>query len=163
MARPDQRSGERFASLNPAATTLYGADDPCLLDGTPIMDRIHADFHEEAATRLQQMAGGEKAHDDSSQQLHLTCDGSHVWVDVVCSPIHYEGKESVLLFIRDITGHIEHEKQIRSNLREKEVMLAEIDFQSYITELADFVQGYFSRRRPWSSSGPGGRRRWAWN
>lgn len=196
-------TGERFAYLNPAATTLYGADDPCRLDGTPVMDRIHPDFHEEVATRLQQMAGGDKAHDDSSQQLHLRCDGSHVWVDVVCSPIHHEGNESVLLFIRDITRQIEYEKQIRSNLREKEVMLAEIhhrvknnlavisglleleaglserpeivdvlrkaenrvrsmaliheklyksesladiDFQSYIRELADFVQGYFSRR-----------------
>jgi anti-sigma regulatory factor (Ser/Thr protein kinase) len=45
----------------------------------------------------------------------------------------------------NMAGLAEREMQLRANLREKEVMLAEIDFKSYITELADFIRGYFDR------------------
>lgn len=193
---------QRFVYLNPAADALYGADEAGPLTGTTILDRIHPDFHEVALKRLHKMIEEDQAHEDARQQLHIRQDGSYVWVEVVCSPIPYEGKPSALLFIRDITRQIEYEKQIRRNLREKEVMLAEIhhrvknnlavisglleleaglsenpemvdvlrkaenrvrsmaliheklyqseslaeiDFKSYLIELADFVQGYFSR------------------
>ncbi len=205
---------QRIAYLNPAATALYGADGDGsgighgngqghgLLIGTPVMDRIHPDFHDVVKERIHQLINKEKAHTDPGKQSHIKLDGSPVWVDVVCSPISYEGKSSILLFLRDITRQVEYEKQIHRNLQEKEVMLAEIHhrvknnlavisslleleagisespetvdvlrkaegrvrsmaliheklyqseslaeiaFKSYVTELADFVKGYFCR------------------
>ena len=205
---------QHFAYLNPAAIALYGAaggkdggkdggkNGDGSLTGTPVMDCIHPAFHDEVRERIRQLLKEEKAHTDPSQQTHIKLDGSQIWVDVVGSPIHYQGKNSILLFIRDITRQIENEKQIRRNLQEKEVMLseihhrvknnlavitglleleagisenpeivnvlrkaenrvrsmalvheklyqsesfAEIAFKPYITELTDFVKGYFTR------------------
>ncbi len=194
----------RYAYVNPAALALYGAEGHGELTGSPVTDRIHPNFHDVIDERIRLlMDEGGKNRTEPSKQIHLKLDGSQVWVEVVCSPIIYGGSKSILIFLRDITRNVEYEKMIRQNLKEKEVMLAEIhhrvknnlavisglleleaghadspelvnvlrkaenrvrsmaliheklyqsnsladvDFASYITELAEFVKNHFRKR-----------------
>ena len=116
----------RFAFLNPAAVNLYGANDAAELIGTPVMDRFHPDFHEEIRERFRHLTEMEVAVTQSSRQIHLKVDGTHVWVETTGSPIEYEGRKGGLVFVRDVSQQNRHESVIRKNLKEKEVLLAEI-------------------------------------
>jgi PAS domain S-box-containing protein len=97
------RSDGRFAYLNPAAVRLLGAASPEALVGTPVLDRVHADFHDSVRQRIQRLNEDRQAVDRVLQQCFIRLDGAQVWVETVGQPIVYDGRNGALVFVRDIS------------------------------------------------------------
>ncbi|MDD2603187.1 MAG: PAS domain S-box protein [Desulfobacteraceae bacterium] len=93
----------RFAYLNPAAVQLLGAASSATLIDTPVMDRVHPDFHQAARQRIHQLNEKRQPVKRALQQRFIRLDGSPVWVETVGQPIVYDGKEAALVFVRDIS------------------------------------------------------------
>jgi len=109
----------KFAFVNPATLKLYGADNPEQLLGTSVFDRFHPDYWEQIRDRIR-LLNEEKLSQGSIEQIHVKLDGSFVPVDVSGVPIHYEGADGAMVFVRDIserkrleTGKLEMEAQLR--------------------------------------------------
>ncbi len=116
----------KFAYLNPEALKLYGAKSAQELTGTSIFDRFHSDYHEMSRNRITRPNNTQDKTGELSRQLHVRLDGSHVWVETAGTPIEFDGKQGALIFVRDVSRQVRHELEARENLKEKEVLLAEI-------------------------------------
>jgi two-component system, cell cycle sensor histidine kinase and response regulator CckA len=97
------QSDGRFAYLNPAAVRLLGAASPEALIGTPVLDRVHPDFHQAVRQRLHQLNEKRQPVNRTLAQQFVRLDGFPVWVETVGQPIVYDGKEGALVFVRDIS------------------------------------------------------------
>ena len=91
-----------FAYLNKAALRIFGAESPEELIGRPLLERIHPDSRESAKERTR-LLNEEKRHVPAQDQVYLKLDGTAVNVSVAPVPIHYEGQDGALVFVRDIT------------------------------------------------------------
>ena len=103
------QSDGRFAYLNPAAVRLLGAPSPEALIGTPMLDRVHPDFHQAVHQRLHRLNEARQPVNRALAQPFIRLDGSPVWVETVGQPIVYDGKEGALVFVRDISERKEAE------------------------------------------------------
>ena len=103
------QSDGRFAYLNPAAVRLLGAPSPEALIGTPVLDRVHPDFHQAVHQRLHRLNEARRPVNRALAQPFIRLDGSPVWVETVGQPIVYDGKEGALVFVRDISERKEAE------------------------------------------------------
>ncbi|HEX7538745.1 MAG TPA: PAS domain S-box protein, partial [Syntrophales bacterium] len=92
----------RFAYLNKAALRIFGAESPDELIGGPLFERIHPDCRESAKERTR-LLNEEKRQVPAQDQVYLKLDGTAVNVSVAPVPIHYEGHDGALVFVRDIT------------------------------------------------------------
>jgi two-component system sensor histidine kinase/response regulator len=92
----------RFAYLNEAALRIFGAESPDELIGRPLFERIHPDSLESAKERTR-LLNEEKKQVPAQDQVYLRLDGTAVHVSVAPVPIHYEGHDGALVFVRDIT------------------------------------------------------------
>jgi PAS domain S-box-containing protein len=92
----------RFAYLNKAALRIFGAESPDELIGGPLFERIHPDSLESAKERTR-LLNEEKRQVPAQDQVYLKLDGTAVNVSVAPVPIHYEGHDGALVFVRDIT------------------------------------------------------------
>jgi PAS domain S-box-containing protein len=101
----------RFVFLNPAMLKLLGATRPDELLGTAFMDRIAPEYRDVVRERIrrQRETGKSVPHMD---QNYLRMDGTSVPVETTAVPIRFQGQDSFLVFIRDITErkHAEAEK-----------------------------------------------------
>jgi PAS domain S-box-containing protein len=88
--------------LNQAALRILGADSPDRLIGKPFLERIHPDFLERVKNRSRTVTEEGKAV-PIQEQVYLRLDGIPVDVSVSVVPIHYEGENGALVFLRDIT------------------------------------------------------------
>ncbi|MBP3191680.1 sensor histidine kinase [Natronogracilivirga saccharolytica] len=120
------QTDHKFAYLNPAAVKLYGAESEHELLGTPVFDHFHPDYHDVIRNRIMRLNVKREKVEELSRQVHIRRDGSHVWVETVGTPIYYEGKEGALVLLRDVSEQVRHEQAARENLKEKEVLLAEV-------------------------------------
>jgi len=93
----------RFAYLNTAALSLFGATDESLLIGKPILERVHAEYHEKARERIRLQNVERQPVREVLEQKWSRLDGSEIWVETTGEPIEYEGKNGALVFVRDIT------------------------------------------------------------
>ncbi len=110
------QTAKQFAYLNPAAVRLFGTESAQQLIGTPVMERFHPDYHAEIRERIR-LLNEEKVPVDSRLELKfLRLDGSEVWVDTSGVPIEYEGRDSALVMVRDLS----EKKALRRTLEEQE-------------------------------------------
>jgi PAS domain S-box-containing protein len=91
-----------FVYLNPAAIRLFGAVSADQLLNTPFMDRIHPDFHDIIRSRVRTLIE-DPAPVPLIYEVYLRVNGDPVDVEVAAAPIHFQKKEGVLVFLRDIT------------------------------------------------------------
>ena len=102
----------RFAYLNKAALSIFGAESPEELIGRPLLERIHPDSRESAKERTR-LLNEEKKQVPAQDQVYLKLDGTAVNVSVAPVPIHYEGQDGALVFVRDITERKRSEEELR--------------------------------------------------
>ena len=87
--------------VNPVAMRMFGATSAEELLGTPILDRVHIDFHQVVLARLKDIANG--LHTPMVAMRYLTLDGMEIDVEVQSTSIDYDGTPAVHVAIRDIT------------------------------------------------------------
>jgi PAS domain S-box-containing protein len=114
-----------FAYLNAAAVKLFGADSPERLLGRPVVDRFHPDYRDRILERIR-MLNEEKKAVPRMEEVYLRLDGSAVDVEVSAVPILYRELDGALVYIRDITERKKSDDALRASLREKEVLLREV-------------------------------------
>jgi len=105
--------------VNPAAVAMFGADSEAELIGTPVLERVHPDFHLAVTKRMQlEISQGKPA--TLMQQKSLRMDGSEFWTDVQGVPFTENDEKGVLVVLRDITGkklqaqQLEHTQRLES-------------------------------------------------
>ena len=104
----------QFAYLNKAAVRLFGANSPDALLGAPVMERFHPDFRDHVRERIR-LLNEDKQDVPPLEEKYLKLDGTEVPVEVKAVPIHYEGKDGALVFVRDITERIRTTTALRES------------------------------------------------
>ena len=95
-------TGGRFAFVNKAMCSLIGvaaADD---LIGTPALDIVHPDYRQAVKERMRALDES-GTRQPAREVVFLHADGSEIPVETKATPITYEGRDSSLVFVRDIT------------------------------------------------------------
>ncbi len=100
------QSEMKFAYLNPAACRLFGIESADVLIGTPVMNRFHPDYHEKIKNRIKLLCQENQSVHELFRQKFIRMDGSEVWVETAGEPIVYNGKNSALVFVRDISHRV---------------------------------------------------------
>jgi PAS domain S-box-containing protein len=132
----------RFAYLNTAAIRLFGAESIEQLIGRPVMDRFHPSFRDHVRERIR-LLNEKKQSVPSNEQIYLRLDGSEVSVDVSAVPVHYEGKDGAMVFVRDITERKQAENQLRKS-EEQYRLLADNTLDAIWTMDLDLVFTYIN-------------------
>ncbi|MFQ5518641.1 MAG: nitrogen regulation protein NR(II), partial [Mariprofundus sp.] len=108
----------RWIYCNPAAALLLGVDGPEEIIGSPILDYLHSDEHEQVRQRIEQMAISGRPAPVMEEQL-LRKNGDAFLARVQSSPILHEGKAAFLVTAEDVSERkeqdVEHH-QLKSQL-----------------------------------------------
>ena len=95
-------SDGRAAYVNHRAVVLLGARDPREILGRPIVELIHADYHQEVRDKVKRLlSGGVSVH--SAERMYLKMDGTPIPVQVEAARIMWNGKPAILSLFSDIT------------------------------------------------------------
>ena len=108
-----QRAG-RFAYFNPAACRLFGASRPEDLLGKEFMDRMAPEYRDVIRERIRFQRETDKPA-PLMEQEYLRQDGSRVPVETTAVFIRYQGAESHMVFVRDITERKRAEETLRES------------------------------------------------
>ena len=102
----------RIIYANPAAIKMFGATSLKDLEGGPILDRIHPDYHQTVLARVQRAL-----NDGVSAPLielkYLKLDGTIIDGEVQGTPIIYDGLPAIHAAISDITERKRTEEELR--------------------------------------------------
>jgi two-component system cell cycle sensor histidine kinase/response regulator CckA len=104
----------RFVFVNEAGLRLIGAEQPEDIIGKPILDIVHPDYKELARARAFQTPGDEQENPPLEERF-VRFDGSLVDVEVVSTPITYQGKPAMQVVARDITARKRAEEAVRKS------------------------------------------------
>lgn len=114
----------RIVFINQAGAERFSSTPEKML-GTPVIDFVHPDFVELAASRMEQILIQRKPT-ELSEQKFVTFDGKIFDVEVRARPITFHGKPAALLLFRDITA----KKQLEQVLRESDIRYRQIVLNS---------------------------------
>jgi PAS domain S-box-containing protein len=128
-------SEDKIVFANPAGQKLLGAESFDQLIGKPISEIIHPDVFEEVQDRIQRMMAGEK-NLYPAEDIHLRLDGTSINVEVMASPLTFEGKPAAQAIITDITER----KQAEGRLRLQSAALDAAANAILITDRAGLIQ-----------------------
>ena len=104
--------GERFLYVNPAAVELFGAKNAQELVGTPVMERIAADYR--GLARVRQKHFDEHGTTPRAEQQFLRMDGSVIDVELQATSIAYDGEPAVHLALHDISARKRGEAELHA-------------------------------------------------
>ena len=104
--------GATFLYVNPAAVELFGAKDAQELVGTPVMERIAADYR--AIARVRQKYFDEHGTTPRAEQQFLRMDGSVIDVELQATSIAYDGEAAVHLALHDISARKRGEAELHA-------------------------------------------------
>jgi two-component system sensor histidine kinase/response regulator len=132
-------TGQRFRYLNPAALSLFGADNSEQLVGQSVLERYHPYYRLVAAERMRILLE-ERAAVPVIEQQCFRLDGAVFDVEVSAVPFHFEGCDGAVVYIRDITARkkseqdrtslLQHAKELaESNSRHKSEFLANMSHE----------------------------------
>ncbi|MDZ7685370.1 MAG: PAS domain S-box protein [Gammaproteobacteria bacterium] len=107
--------GGRFAYLNTACLTLFGASDENELVGQPTLDRFHPAYHESVQERRGSLRDERQPVGLVEEHL-VALSGDVIPAEVSAVPIDYEGQPGALVFARDISVRKAAEAAVQSNL-----------------------------------------------
>lgn len=105
--------------VNPSCAAIFGFDDPQVLLGRPVTERIAP--HERARLRhnsLLRYQGKDAPGRYVYQALHK--DGSLIWLEVMATVIEWDGQPAQLITMRDITER----RRLEDHLRQSQKMEA---------------------------------------
>ncbi|MFP4025750.1 MAG: PAS domain S-box protein [Thiohalospira sp.] len=105
----------KFSYLNPVACKLFGIKSQDELLGTPVLERFHPDFHDKIYDRIHRLNVDRESVSKLFEQKFIRVDGTEVWVETVGEPIHYDGKNGALVFVRDISERKEAEQILKES------------------------------------------------
>lgn len=97
--------------FNHSCTELYGADGDEQLLNTSVFERIHPAHQAIVKVRIEQMML-QRQPNTPSEYKQLKLDGTVIDTEVKSVPIEYDGKDAVLVFVRDITAHKQATEQL---------------------------------------------------
>lgn len=102
-----------FVYLNPAMISLLRASTIEELIGKEFMERVAPEYHEAIRERIRvQLETGEPA--PPMEQEYLRMDGTRVPVESTAVAIKFEGRDSHIVFIRDISERKRAEEALRN-------------------------------------------------
>lgn len=131
-------SAGRVEYVNPAAVRLFGGSRPEDLIGKPVFDFVHPDFKEIVLKRVQKgYELGQPAELLVEKMIRL--DGQVIDVEVVATPIQYQGKPAVQLIIRDIAQRVRSESIRAATQRISEAALITRDVQALFRSIHDVI------------------------
>ena len=116
----------KFAYVNSAAISLFGAGDADQLVGRPVMERFHPDYHSLMQQRIYQLNYWKKSA-PPNETLFVRLDGSTVFVEVSAVPIRYNNKDGAIVFARDISERKRmerHKLELEAQLRQQQKLEA---------------------------------------
>ena len=97
---------------NPAAVRIYGAESADALVGTPMLERVSAEFRDVVRQRIATINSG-RGDAEALEEVLLRVDGSPFRAEVKAVRFPQGGKTSVLVLVRDITQRIATEQALR--------------------------------------------------
>jgi len=106
------QSDERFAYVNQATLKLYEAERPEELLGSKILDRIHPDYIEMIQEKMKSINQGNQLVIDL-EYLQITLKDKIIDVEVSAIPMSYNGKNSALVFVKDISQRKRDERLVK--------------------------------------------------
>jgi len=133
--------GGRIEFINPAGLRILGAESSEQLIGKSILELFHPASRETAADRIRRMMGGERGI-YPVEDRYVRLDGSVVDVEVMATPLTYNGKPAVQVIVADISGekryrdelarlNTELEERVRNRTAELEAANRELEAFSY--------------------------------
>ena len=106
--------GGRLVFANSAALALYGAANFEVLSASPVIERVAPEDRPFVRDRISKILGqGETA--PLEEERHVRLDGTIVDVEVVATPVMFDGRPAVELVARDITTRKETEAALRAS------------------------------------------------
>ncbi|MCE5273349.1 PAS domain S-box protein [bacterium] len=103
-----------FTYLNRVALDLFGAGAESDLLGTPVLDRIHPDYHASVRERIRQL-NEEHRDQPRAEQVFIRLNGTCVNGEFSGVPIHYCGQDGALVFFRDISERKKAEQAMKES------------------------------------------------
>ena len=127
--------------VNPAAIKLFGARSASDLAGKPVLDLVHAEFHQSWLERLKIIVD-HSADLPMMERRLLRLDGTAIEAETKGTLIVYDGIPAIHLAIRDITDrkryaeelqrlNLELEQRIQQRTQELQVANSELEAFSY--------------------------------
>jgi len=107
---------ECFRYLNAEALRIFGAQGPDQLLGTPVRNRIPAHWRPKLKASMRATFEDHRPT-PSHEERFLRLDGTEIVVESSAVPFHFEGKEGLLVFLRDLTAEREAQRQL--NLKDE--------------------------------------------
>lgn len=104
-------SDGRWVYCNPAAVRMFGAKNASALIGTPVIDRVHPEMHEEVLGRIRQEEKLQPA--PLMLQKNLRMDGSQFFGEVEGIPFIEGDRPVTMTVIRDVSERVEAERRSR--------------------------------------------------
>lgn len=103
---------DSFAYINPKMISLLHAKDETELLGTSVMERVSPEYRDAVKSRIEfQKETGNNAK--MMEQEYLRMDGSKIAVTTTAAPIKYQGIDSILVFVHDLSNQKKTEAQIK--------------------------------------------------
>jgi PAS domain S-box-containing protein len=100
----------RVVFTNPAGLRILGADSYEQIIGKPLDEFIHPDGLENARIRIQGMLAGEEGH-YPAEERYLQLDGTQITVEVMSSPLMFNGEPAIQVIVIDITERKQAEER----------------------------------------------------
>ncbi len=110
------QTNRRFAFVNAATCRLFGAKSPEELIGTPVLERVQADYRpaiEENIRAVNERGESRKL----VEEVYLRLDETEVPVEVAAQPVLFDGQNGALVFARDISARKAYQRQLDKNSR----------------------------------------------
>jgi PAS domain S-box-containing protein len=105
---------EKVVFVNPAAVRMFGAGSPDRLIGKSIMEILPPDARERSRDRMERMLRGEEGVYPAEEVLRKI-DGTALNVELMASPVVYEGKPAIQVIVSDITARKRAEEALRKS------------------------------------------------
>ena len=102
----------KIVYVNKACVELLVANSAKELMGKQVMDFVHPDYKEIAATRIRKIHKESKFAEPIEEKF-IRLDGKVIDVEVTAIPVTFEGKQATHVVFLDITGRKQDEKDIR--------------------------------------------------